>query len=308
MDKILLPWCLVNLNAVVWTLVSERNVINRGDTNFTTYESIFGLILSSALSFLLVFRLNRSAERFWMARMAWGIIVAAARVMVGGILVHGRHNKTDRDEVIRWIAGFSVVLTHFMRGIREIRPDTLLGILTEEEIKELEKVGHPPIRAAEIVRHHLNEVFRYDETTPIGIAQGHSQRLDTIEKELNVTILQMGALERIRATPLPLVYVTHLRTFLLCFLFAMPYIWESDLGYATIPTVALTSFALLGLEGAAMEVEAPFLKDRPNHLNMDAYCLLIISNITQQIRAEADREIRMNQATKYDPNAETHPV
>jgi len=72
----------------------------------------------------------------------------------------------------------------------------------------------------------------------------------------------------------------------------MPYVWENTFGYATIPIVFVTAFALLGLEGAAQEVEAPFLKNRTNHLNMDAFCLLMISNILQQISESADRQIK----------------
>lgn len=60
------------------------------------------------------------------------------------------------------------------------------------------------------------------------------------------------------------------------------------MGYATIPVTMLTAFALLGLEGAATEVEAPFEKHRTNHLNMSAYCLGVLRNITQQIQEDAD--------------------
>lgn len=281
----------MSLNGTIWTLVSELYIKDEEEPNFSSYESIFGLILSSSLSFLLVFRLNRSAERYWMARMSWGAIIACSRSIVGGVLVHGRHQPRESDEVVRWLAAFPVVLTHYMRGIRRLDPGTLHGILRAEEIRSLESMSHPPMHVAERIRRHLAGVFHFDAQTPLGIANGRSQRLYIMEKELNALILQMGALERINATPLPLVYVTHLRTFLLCFLFGIPYIWQSNLGYTTIPMVIMTAFALLGLEGAAMEVEAPFQKNRPNHLSMDAYCLVLLKNIVQAIQQNADREI-----------------
>jgi predicted membrane chloride channel (bestrophin family) len=53
--------------------------------------------------------------------------------------------------------------------------------------------------------------------------------------------------------------------------------------------VILSGFALLGLEGAAQEMEAPFSKDRTGHLNMDAYCLTLLSNIQQQMQDDAER-------------------
>lgn len=291
LDRIMLPWIFVTLNGVMWTLVSELYLNDSRKSDLSSYESIFGLVLSSSLSFLLVFRLNRSAERFWAARMSWGAIIASSRAIVGGVLVHGRHDPTHRDEVVKWIAAFSVVLAHFMRGIRKIDRGTVLGILDEGEIQELETVSHPPIQVAQKIRTNLAEAFHFDDNTAFSIAQGRSQRLDTLEKELNKIILEMGALERIKGTPLPLVYVTHLRTFLIGFLLGFPYIWERNLGYGTIPVVALTAFALLGLEGAAMEVEAPFERNRPNHLSMDAYCLLLLRNIVQLVQKDADREI-----------------
>jgi len=266
----------------------------------SSYANVLGLILSSALSFLLVFRLNRSAERFWMARKAWGIVIASSRSIAGGIIVHGRHNPKQRDEVIRWTAAVNIAIMHYTRGIRTLNRGTLLGILNEDEIRKLERLPHPPIHAAERIRRHLTAALHFDEHTPLSIAQGRSQRLTTLENQLNILMLEMGALERIHATPLPLVYVTHLRTFLLCFLLAVPYIWERNLGYATIPIVIMTAYALLGLEGTAMEVEAPFKKDRPNHLNMDAFCLLILKNIVQEIQQEADDEIAARQPITED--------
>jgi putative membrane protein len=98
-------------------------------------------------------------------------------------------------------------------------------------------------------------------------------------------------MERIRSSPLPLVYVAHLRTFLLLFLIALPYLSEPSWGWATIPIVAVTSFALLGLETAAVECEAPFRQDRTNHLNIGSYCLLLLSNVQQSLQHAVDKEM-----------------
>jgi putative membrane protein len=290
LDKFILPWVLVTINAIVWTLVAEIILPETAYKDFSSYETFFGLVLNSSLAFLLVFRLNRSAERYWDARGSWGVIIAFGRTMVSGIIVHGRHDPVNRDGVIKWIASFCVATMHFIRGIPNIEPETLAGVLALGDINELEASPHPGLYAADQIRWHLQQIFRIDENTPFGIAQGRSHHLDTLEKQLNGLIHQMGTLERIRSTPLPLVYVTHLRTFLLAFLFAMPYIWWGTLGYATIPIVFLTAFALLGLEGAAQEVESPFEKNRPNHLSMDSYCLLMVGNIVQLIKQDADRE------------------
>lgn len=272
LDRIMLPWALVTLNAIAWTvIVEEWKYEEWKHIDVSSYESYFGLALNSSLSFLLVFRLNRSAERYWAARTSWGAMVACGRSMVSGVLVHGSHDKENRDAVIKWIASHSVITMHYIRGITNIVPETVSGILGESEIKEMKAFDHPGLFATDQIRWHLKEIFKIDKDTPFGIAQGRSQQLDTLEKQLNKLSLEMGALERIKSTPLPIVYVSHLRTFLLCFLFSLPYIWETALGYATIPLVFVTAFALLGLEGAAQEVESPFQKDRTNHLSMVSF-------------------------------------
>jgi ion channel-forming bestrophin family protein len=291
MDQFFYPWLLVSLNAIAWALISDLCLGENQEMETLAYESLFGVILSTSLSFLLVFRLNRSAERFWMGRLAWGIIIASSRSIVGGILTHGNHDPTHRDDVIRWVLSFSVSLTHFMRKVPQ-DPGTFLGILKPVEIEHLCTLVHPTLFAAERIRSSMAKIFHFDENTSLGVANGRSQRLSHLEKELDVLILQMGALERIQATPLPLVYVTHLRTFLLLFLLSIPYVWQASLGYGTIPFVMLTGYAMLGLEGAAMECESPFQKGRPNHLNMDAFCLVVLRDVQQLITCHADAEIK----------------
>ena len=127
----------------------------------------------------------------------------------------------------------------------------------------------------------------------MSVSDFRTNQVVSLEQQLNVLIDEEGALERIKGTPLPMVYVTHLRTWLMLFLLSMPYIWERALGYATIPVIFLTAFAMLGLEGAAEEVESPFRKDRTNHLDMNSFCLTVFSNVLQQIKEDADRRIEI---------------
>jgi putative membrane protein len=97
-----------------------------------------------------------------------------------------------------------------------------------------------------------------------------------------------GGAERIRATPLPIVYVTHLRTLLLLTLLLLPYIYGPAWQWSTVGVVALAAFVWLGIEGAAREVENPF-GYRVNDLPMDGYCKGMMATTIQELRlAEAD--------------------
>jgi putative membrane protein len=329
LDRIIIPWTIVTLNAVVWAIVydtmtfrdpeGEDDVSASRTTLRKDYiEGTLELVLTTSMAFLLVFRLNRSATRFWMARGCWGIIVVRARSMVGSILLHGSHDPHHRDQTIKWIAAFSIASMNYTRGLfgenGGIDPNTVAGVLTQEELEGLNSSEHPPLYAADMIRFHLAGLFGpadfVTESNPEGIGSPHNtaraiaisdfrtQQLLSLENQLDVMIDEEGALERIKGTPLPLVYVTHLRTWLMLFLLTLPYFLDTSLGYAIIPVECLAAFALLGLEGAAAEVEAPFSKDRTNHLDMDSFCLAIYSNILQQAKEDARRRINTKQIKK----------
>jgi len=299
LDRIIGPWLLLTLNAIIWTVVFEIHVQEWDQESNDGWASFYSIMLNTTLSFLLVFRLNRAAERYWLARQNWGIIVGAGRHFVSGVLVHGHHKTKPRDEAIKWVAAFAIATMQFMRGQKEIHQDSLAGILDLEEVHALQEASHSPLYAACQARMALQELFCITSETSSGIAHLYAQQLHLLEGTLNVIMDNEGAMERIRGTPLPLVYVTHLRTFLIIFLASLPYIFLSSWGWATIPIVAIASFAMLGLEGASEEVESPFEHGRPNHLKMDAYCLLLFSNIQQILQHAADVEIRKGQASEY---------
>jgi putative membrane protein len=320
LDRILLPWFLVTLNSIIWTIVCETSPRIKGMMvlqELQAKENLQGfltIVLNTTMAFLLVFRLNRSATRFWMARQCWGVIVVRSRAIVSTVLVHGSHYPHHRDNVIRWVAAFSIASMNYVRGMKEIDSNCVAGILNEDELEDLCNAIHPPLYAADMIRIHVCELFSPDadattnkdddgdgsnnNNSNMPSSQSYAvndlriQQLIAIEDQLNSMIDESGAMERIKGTPLPLVYVTHLRTWIMLFLLSMPYFWESSLGYATIPVVFLTAFALLGVEGAAEEVESPFRKDRTNHLDMDSFCLAVLSNILQQTKHDADRRRR----------------
>jgi ion channel-forming bestrophin family protein len=248
-------------------------------------------VLNSTLSFLLVFRLNRAASRFWTAREFWGNIVAQTRSFVGGVIVHGDHDRVSRDETIRWVAAFSVATMEFLRGEKELRIENYAGILVESEVNDLHAQIHPPMFAADKARYHLKQVFNVKNAPNAHYAFAWSQEMNSLENQLNTMIHCGGGLERIKSTPLPIVYVSHLRTFLLINLILFPWVFGPTWGWMTIPIVAASAFAWLGIDSTAVEVECPFRRDRVNALNMDAYVIGLLATLEQQIRNHADQVI-----------------
>jgi Bestrophin, RFP-TM, chloride channel len=122
------PFCVVVLHGIAYTCIAQLVVHSEEDKPpastsrlLRSWEFVFGIVLNSTLSLLLVFRLNRAANRYWDARTMWGILVARVRTLVSGILLqaemefHDNSNRAastttshcfyHRDEAIRWICG-----------------------------------------------------------------------------------------------------------------------------------------------------------------------------------------------------------
>lgn len=178
-----------------------------------------------------------------------------------------------------------------LRGEKELNVGNYAGILTKQEVLQLQGQFHPPMYAADQVRYYLKELFPVDADTPTSVAIARSQELNCLERQLNTLIWSGGGMERIKSTPLPIVYVSHLRTFLMLNLILFPWVFGPSWGWMTIPIVAASAFAWLGIDCAAVEVECPFRKDRVNALNMDAFVIGLLSTMQQQIQNHADQEI-----------------
>jgi ion channel-forming bestrophin family protein len=320
LDLIALPWIVIVLHATIYTILQEL-VYDFQEHDDDRWNVFFGFVLNSTLAFLLVFRLNRAANRFWDARAFWGAVVADIRSLVGGLIVHdsssssssssgfGGHDESDvivaaarerrpanrchfhRDEAIRWLAALPLIIMHHLRKQLLLPADIYAGILTVDELNQVQGSNHPPLFVAEQVRYHLHQTFHITAATPASVAAMWAVHLDRLEKQLNQIIHAFGGMERIAGTPLPIVYVSHLRAFLLIDLIVFPYVFGPSWGWGCIPIVALAAFALLGIEACASEVESPFRKDRVNALNMDNYCDGALSNILQVIKNSADRSI-----------------
>ena len=293
LHQIALPWTVVSLHAVIVTLLIKLGVwdVTNVQDAVGDFPVLYGYVLNVALSFVLVFRLNRAAERYWIGREFWGKTIALGRSLTSGMLTHGGHNPELRDDAVRWLCAATVSVMAFMRGDKVIPENTLCGVLDKDSIRILESANHMPVYACDRVRDTLKQLFMVTAETPLALSNAWTVQLDRLERELNDFMMQFGAMERVRATPLPIVYVAHLRTFLLIYLILFPYVFAPTQGWATIPLTVITSFAFLGIEGASSEVENPFKKGHINNLNMDAMAMVMLQNIQQQIQTKADIEL-----------------
>ena len=88
----MVPWFLVTINAVIWTCLIKIRYKGREEIEPEPWESLYSLLVATTLAFLLVFRLNRVAIRWWDTRRMWGSIVAQTRILASAIMTHVREN------------------------------------------------------------------------------------------------------------------------------------------------------------------------------------------------------------------------
>ncbi|GAX15513.1 putative membrane protein [Fistulifera solaris] len=289
LDLIAVPLTLLVLHATAYTLLTKL-WLQRNDRAMESWEMFFSLVINTTLSFLLVFRLNRAADRYWSSRTLWGLLIARARAFSACIIAHtAEDNLYHRDEAIRWIVASVIASMELLRGVKELPVLNFSGILSKDEVYRLSANTHPPIYAFDEARYHINAIFRVTEHTPVGVAQMYARHLMALETHVDMLLECCGGLERIRGTPLPIVYVAHLRTFIVFALLFFPYLWGPSWGWATIPIVTASAFAWLGIDGAAAEAEAPFRQNRVNALDMNSYCLGYLEVVKQQLLNHAER-------------------
>lgn len=216
-------------------------------------------------------------------------------------LVAHVHREETKLELIRqfarWIGVFPVSVFHFLRP--ESRADCtccnmgcnkreqnkymtspdLGGLISFEEAKELEKAPYQPIFV-------LNK-FRLLAWQAAECADGSSSKQAILYRQLNeqIDILTgaWGAMERINSTPLPFVYVVHLRTFLMMYLCLWHLSSVALNGWICIIPLLLASWGLLGIEAAAVECERPFHWNK-NHLPLGKMGVVVAKNVHQTLQ------------------------
>ena len=226
------PWLCVQFVTILWVLftkIIEPKPLKTFSEQLSKVESVY-LIMFSTLGFLIVFRLTRAAVRFWDCSKRGGtwLFTVGARdaLMVRAEEVQMDCNKSEEvtrqivaaDDCVAWCAAFAVSSKQFLRGIDALPKEELLGVLSEEDVNKLQKSPHQPMFCYSMMRRCSSRIYvTYRHSQKSEMREMHETIRDEsgrseLSKYLQGLITQEGALERLRATKLPQIYVAHLRT------------------------------------------------------------------------------------------------
>ena len=218
-------------------------------------------LIGVVIGLLLVFRTNASYDRFWEGRKLWGAIVNDCRNLGRSCVVLLDGDHATRDEAIKWVAAFPYATKYRLRI--ESGFDATAAGLTPAENAEIAESEHPALATAVRLTTVLNRARRQGLVSDFlyGGLDAAVQRL----------IDSLGGCERIHSTPLPFVYVVHLRRALILYCGSLPLIFVDPFGWEAIVVTFVIAYMFFGIEEIGVEIEDPFGQDL-NDLPLQVYC------------------------------------
>ena len=234
------------------------------------------------LSLVLVFRTNSSYARFDEGRRMWGAMLrwvrAAARLGAWVADPTIREKIYQYTEAVAWTSK-----AHLRSGRTRSDPNDptayrdnpeprLRSIFLDspEEAMAIVNSSHRPLHCLVELSRHVREAHMF-----AGLPMQVVHRFEGIIEELEGCI---GGCERIFATPVPFSYTRHTSRSIMIFLLTLPFALVPVMGGATVPSVAVLSFLMLGVDEIGIEIEEPFAV-----LPLHPICIAAGRNVTQII-------------------------
>jgi putative membrane protein len=283
------PMLLVTICAVGFTPVATLYLSEEACTSLQDASSALPFVLT-ALSFQLVFRLNRAAVRHYEARQLCGWMMIHTRdVALAANATLSRDHPQARDRLCEIAVAFPVAFMLHLWGDHPSREAAFTrmvdGIFEDPSTLALVKAAkHRPLCLIECAQRVL-----FDALGPNSAATNNGPLEQCVLTRLLDSVqglgVPLGGCERIQGTPLPFVYVAHLRSFLITVLCAVPFVYGCEWKWATIPLSLLVAFGLLGIEAASIECERPFSPSpTKNHHDLERFAVLLSTEVMHMLQ------------------------
>lgn len=244
---------------------------------------LFFSLLGVILSLMLVFRLNSAYSKWWEGRKAWGALINHSRTISSNInSLLPKEDTKNREIFAGLISNFAITLQGHLRGDVEFEQLEDLG---DAQMNRLRKAKHVPHRVATILFEEVERCYK----------EGIFKEVDklNIKPQIQALIDVLGICERIKNTPIPFSHNSYIKTFILIYIVSLPFGMVSTLEYYTIATVALISYALVGVEVISEEIEEPFGREA-NDLPLIHLSNIIKNNTYEAL--EVDYELNIPSA------------
>ena len=245
--------------------------------------SIFG----SVIGVIAGFRNASAYARWWEARTIWGGVVnnsrSFAREVLSMVAAPDADSATARetDEMKRKLVILQIAFVHALRNqLRGVPPwEELSGLLPDEELKQLRTQKNVPLAIQQNMAFLIAHCFQRGWIDNL--------RWVALDKTLSILMDCQGASERIKSTPMPLLYDMFIRLFISIYCLLLPLGMVASLGLMTPVGSTLVGFIFLALDQIGRDLEMPF-ENLPHDISLTAISRTIEINLKQMV---GDREI-----------------
>lgn len=222
----------------------------------------------AVLTLLLVSRVNAGVDRWWEARKIWGSIVNQSRNLALIGFEYSTGVGTIRKSFLGWVACWPHVMRESLRDERQL--SEVQNLIGPEETKKIYNSVHMPTYVGSRIIQFLKEL-RHNGLDDFAF--------QVAERERAALIDAIGACERIKSTPIPLVLAIKMRRFILLFLLLLPFALSAKVGWITPLVTGLASYPLFSLDEIGAELQNPFSPRNLSHLPLNKICQTIESNV-----------------------------
>ncbi len=233
-------------------------------------------LVGVALGLLLVFRTNSSYDRYWEGRKVWGAILNDSRNMARSARGYVFREAPDvAHRLGLWTIAFAYATKNSLRGTTGLGVSS--DLLDPSDVERVLQTPHPPTAIATQLTYCLIEARGQGIISDFVMIE--------IDKNIHDLIDCVGACERIRKTPLPFVYVVHLRRALILYCFSLPLALVQFYGWWTILVTLVVSYLFFGIEEIGVEIEDPF-GDDANDLPLEVFCQTVARDVTSVLEID----------------------
>ncbi|MET4674882.1 bestrophin family ion channel [Luteibacter sp. ME-Dv--P-043b] len=200
-------------------------------------------LFGTAVAIYLSFRNATAYARWWEARTLWGAMVNCSRTLVRDAWTLLGDARVAREISYRQIAYVHALRLHLRR---QKERDELVGLLSEEELADLDTVANAPNAIA------LRTGALLSDAAPDSIIRAAFAR--TLAEISNA----QGGMERIKNTPLPQQYSVYPVVFTHLFCALLPFGLVEQLGLYTPLGSTVAGVLFLGLLQSGNDLQDPF--------------------------------------------------
>lgn len=257
--------CIV-VGVYTWAVIYfEFQILHIDFKPSSTLFSFLGLVLG----LLLVFRTNTAYDRWWEGRRLLGSLLNDSRSLALKLDAYLPETAMeDRTYLAEQISNFGFALKEHLRfGVKF--EELQLDAETESALK---KSIHVPNAISGLIYKRINKLYKS------GIIS--EEQFIVIDKQIVALTDILGSCERIKSSPIPASYSTHLKMFMFFYVCILPFGIMHDMRFWSVPIMVMVFYAFVGLEIIGEEIEDPFGHD-PNDLPTDAISVKIKNNVDE---------------------------